>query len=41
LPFAEPAVEQAEAGAMVAQLWPLLEKITEHIMQNTTFASDT
>ena len=41
LPFASSEVEQAEAAAMVAQLWPLLEKITEHIMQNTTFASDT
>jgi two-component system sensor histidine kinase/response regulator len=33
--------EQAEAAAVVAQLWPLLAKVTEHIMQNTTFASDT
>jgi len=30
----------AEARLLVAQLWPLLEKITEQIMQNTTFADD-
>jgi CheY-like chemotaxis protein/HPt (histidine-containing phosphotransfer) domain-containing protein len=30
----------AAARALVARLWPLLEQITEHIMQNTTFASD-
>ncbi|WP_426208942.1 PAS domain S-box protein [Massilia sp. TWP1-3-3] len=41
LPFGTAQLEQAEAAAMVAGLWPLLEKITEHIMQNTTFASDT
>ncbi len=41
LPFDSPAAEHAQATAMVAQLWPLLERITEHIMQNTTFASDT
>ncbi|HZV64387.1 MAG TPA: Hpt domain-containing protein, partial [Telluria sp.] len=28
----------AAARALVAQLWPLLEKITEQIMRNTTFA---
>jgi two-component system sensor histidine kinase/response regulator len=40
LPFTSPDEEKAAAAAMVAQLWPLLERITEHIMQNTTFASD-
>ena len=40
LPFSSLEVERAQAQAMVATLWPLLEKITEHIMQNTTFASD-
>jgi two-component system sensor histidine kinase/response regulator len=35
--------EDTQLGAarvLVAQLWPLLEQVTEHIMQNTTFASD-
>jgi two-component system, sensor histidine kinase and response regulator len=40
LPQAAPAEEKAAARALLALLWPLLEKITEHIMQNTTFASD-
>ncbi|QYF95764.1 PAS domain S-box protein [Massilia sp. PAMC28688] len=30
-----------EAHDHIAQMWLLLEQITEHIMQNTTFASDT
>jgi two-component system sensor histidine kinase/response regulator len=30
----------ARARALLAQLWPLLEKITEQIMTNTTFADD-
>jgi two-component system sensor histidine kinase/response regulator len=30
----------ATARELVAQLWQLLEQVTEHIMQNTTFASD-
>ena len=30
----------AQARELVARLWPLLEQITEHIMQNTTFAID-
>jgi two-component system sensor histidine kinase/response regulator len=33
--------EAGQARALVERLWPLLERITEHIMQNTTFASDT
>ena len=41
LPFASAEVEKAEAAAMLARLWTLLEQITEHIMHNTTFASDT
>ncbi len=40
LPAASPEREQAEARALLSRLWPLLEKITEHIMQHTTFASD-
>ncbi|NHZ90795.1 PAS domain S-box protein [Massilia sp. CCM 8733] len=40
LPYGSPASERAEATALVAQLWPLLARITEQIMQNTTFASD-
>jgi two-component system sensor histidine kinase/response regulator len=40
LPLVDEATDKAEAGALVARLWPLLEQITEHIMQNTTFASD-
>ena len=35
-----PGAERAQARALVARLWPLLEQITEHIMQNTTFAID-
>ncbi|WP_229210401.1 PAS domain S-box protein [Duganella sp. CF517] len=30
----------AKARALLADLWPLLEKITEQIMTNTTFADD-
>ena len=41
LPLSSPELEMAEAAPMVAQLWTLLERITEHIMQNTTFANDT
>ncbi|UUZ46934.1 Hpt domain-containing protein [Massilia sp. B-10] len=40
LPQASPAEERAQARTILATLWPLLEKVTEHIMQNTTFASD-
>ncbi|HEX8611896.1 MAG TPA: ABC transporter substrate-binding protein [Telluria sp.] len=40
LAHGSPASERAEAKALVAQLWPLLARITEQIMQNTTFASD-
>jgi two-component system sensor histidine kinase/response regulator len=36
----EEAAGQARAGAVLAELWPLLEKITEQIMTNTTFADD-
>ena len=31
---------QARARTLLAELWPLLEKITEQIMTNTTFADD-
>ena len=41
LPPGPPDVERAQARGLVGQLWPLLEKVTEHIMQNTTFANDT
>ncbi len=41
LPVEEIALERAAAAAIVAQLWPLLERITEQIMQHTTFAHDT
>ncbi len=40
LPVTTRETERAEASAIVARLWPLLAQITEHIMQNTTFASD-
>ncbi|HEV7816565.1 MAG TPA: PAS domain S-box protein [Janthinobacterium sp.] len=40
LPQAEAAEESARAGAIVAQLWPLLERVTEQIMTNTSFAND-
>jgi PAS domain S-box-containing protein len=40
LAHGSPASERAEARALVEQLWPLLARITEQIMQNTTFASD-
>jgi HPt (histidine-containing phosphotransfer) domain-containing protein len=40
LPAGPPEQERQAARALLAALWPLLEQITEHIMQNTTFASD-
>ncbi|MFL6657234.1 MAG: ABC transporter substrate-binding protein [Massilia sp.] len=40
LPVVDTATDTAAASALLTQLWPLLEKVTEHIMQNTTFASD-
>jgi two-component system sensor histidine kinase/response regulator len=40
LAHGSPASERAEARALIAQLWPLLARVTEQIMQNTTFASD-
>ena len=40
LPAGTPETERSAARAIVVRLWPLLEQITEHIMQNTTFASD-
>jgi CheY-like chemotaxis protein/HPt (histidine-containing phosphotransfer) domain-containing protein len=39
LPLDDPA-GAARAQALLAELWPLLEKITEQIMTNTTFADD-
>ena len=39
LPIDDPA-SAAKAQALLADLWPLLEKITEQIMTNTTFADD-
>jgi len=35
-----PEQERAEAAMLVEQLWSLLEKITEQVMLNTTFAND-
>ena len=40
LPAGPPEQERHAARALLAALWPLLEQVTEHIMQNTTFASD-
>ncbi len=40
LPAAAPDAELQAARALVAQLWPLLARITEHIMNNTTFVDD-
>ncbi|WP_317204316.1 Hpt domain-containing protein, partial [Janthinobacterium sp.] len=40
LPAGAPEQEAAQAGALVAQLWPLLERVTEQIMTNTSFAND-
>jgi PAS domain S-box-containing protein len=39
LPMDDPA-SAAKARALLAELWALLEKITEQIMTNTTFADD-
>ena len=36
----EPADEAERARRIVARLWPLLEQITEQIMNNTSFAND-
>ena len=40
LPPGEPADEAEQAGQIVRRLWPLLEQITEQIMNNTSFAND-
>ena len=40
LPPGEPAHEAEQAGQIVRRLWPLLEQITEQIMNNTSFAND-
>ncbi len=40
LPVVDPDSDRAAARVLVARLWPLLEQVTEHIMQNTTFAND-
>ncbi len=40
LPLSDSRQECAQAGAIVAKLWPLLELITEQIMNNTSFAND-
>ena len=40
LPPGTPEQELARARALAAGLWPLLERITEQIMNNTTFAND-
>jgi HPt (histidine-containing phosphotransfer) domain-containing protein len=37
---ATPAAELAEARAQLDRLWPLLAKVSEYIMNNTTFADD-
>jgi len=40
LPRTSAEHELAEARALLGRLWPLLEKITEHIMTNTSFTSE-
>jgi HPt (histidine-containing phosphotransfer) domain-containing protein len=40
LPAGDPASEARAARALIDRLWPLLAQITEHIMNNTTFADD-
>jgi len=40
LPETGLAAEQAAVQALLARLWPLLSQISEHIMQNTTFAGE-
>jgi PAS domain S-box-containing protein len=40
LPAGAPGEELARARALAAGLWPLLERVTEVIMNNTTFAND-
>ena len=40
LPLVDAATDKAVAARIVASLWLLLEKVTEHIMLNTTFAND-
>ncbi|WP_232251028.1 PAS domain-containing hybrid sensor histidine kinase/response regulator [Janthinobacterium sp. 1_2014MBL_MicDiv] len=40
LPPGEPAEEAERARRIVTRLWPLLEQITEQIMNNTSFAND-
>ena len=40
LPLVDAATDKAQAAGIVASLWLLLEKVTEHIMLNTTFAND-
>ncbi|MES2296492.1 MAG: PAS domain S-box protein [Pseudomonadota bacterium] len=40
LPHTDLAGEKAAARVITVQLWPLLEKVTEQIMHNTTFAND-
>ncbi|WP_300752357.1 PAS domain S-box protein [Janthinobacterium sp.] len=36
----DPVDEAERAGRIVARLWPLLDQITEQIMNNTSFAND-
>ena len=40
LPPGEAAYEAEQAGQIVKRLWPLLEQITEQVMNNTSFAND-
>ena len=40
LPPGDAPSERKQAIRLVSQLWPLLEKITEEIMNNTSFAND-
>lgn len=40
LPPGDMEHEQRQAGAILAQLWLLLEMVTEEIMNNTSFATD-
>ena len=40
LPVGDAGDEAQAARTLIEQLWPLLARITEHIMNNTTFADD-
>jgi CheY-like chemotaxis protein/HPt (histidine-containing phosphotransfer) domain-containing protein len=40
LPEGDVRAERAAAASLLSQLWELLHKVTEQVMQNTTFAND-